>query len=270
MAKPDLRWLTPDIERVQAMHMARFAALYAGQPPGDVVSIAGKIYGHSHGLAGTNEIDMLQAPQAWLDDVQADMGGNASDAADPVTFRPLMIKMDPLGTHFIDALLGAHVYRHEGQVWAEELPGDLASLTRPDLEHSETMQRALRLAEMAVGVAEGRLLITMPVPSSAINTGINVYGQRLLEALVERPEAAHHALGVINDVVVACMRAFRRVIPEQVCRTQGATGRYAPPGYGLIDGCSTQLVSRRHYDEFFGPLDAAALGVFSHGGMIHL
>ncbi len=267
----DLSWLTPDIELVQAMHRARFAALYAGHSLPHVISIAGKLYGRSHGLHGSNEIDMLAQPAAWLDDVLDDMAANApAVAADPITFRPLVIHLDPLGVHFIDALLGANVYFHEGQVWVSELPGDIADLRLPDLACSTVMQQAIRLAEMAVEVGQGRLLIGMPVLSCAINIGINVFGQRLLEALVFSPDVAHHALGVINDVIVACMRTFCEVIPAQVRRTSVATSRYAPPGYGLIDGCATHVVSKKHYGEFFAPLDEAVLSTFPYGGMIHL
>ena len=47
-------------------------------------------------------------------------------------------------------------------------------------------------------------------------------------------------------------------------------GRCQPPGHGQICGCTTQLLSPGLYEEFIMPLDNALLGVYPHGGMIHL
>lgn len=270
MNLPDLKWLTPGIEQVQAHHRRCVAALYDGEAPNAVVAIAGRFYGASHGLLGTNEPDMLQDSEAWLDDVLTDMAQHADEFADEVTFRPAAIELDPLGVHFIDALLGADVCYREGQVWSAPLDCDVAELPVPDLSRSQHLRNALRLAELATKVAAGRLLVALPVFSCAINIGINVFGQRLLEALVERPEAARRALGIINSVILHCIRAFSEVVPEELRRNSVACERYAPPGFGQIDGCATQLVSRPHYAEFFAPPDQELLGAWPHGGMIHL
>jgi hypothetical protein len=265
-----LDWLTPDIERIQARHQRRVADLYAGRPPDGVIAIAGASYGRSHGLAGTAEIDMLARPDDWLADVFDDLAARADLAADPVTFRPLTIEPDPYGVHYIDALFGAPVYIHSGQTWSDELPGDVADLAMPDLERSPILRASLDLARMAVEAGRGRIFVTTPVLSCPVNIAINLFGERWLEALVERPQAATRALRIITDVILACARAFFEAIPQDVRRGTVASSRYAPPGHGFIDGCSTQLVSGRHYREWIAPLDDAILALSPHGGMIHL
>lgn len=267
---PLLDWFTPELEQVQAIHRERVARLYAGEPPAEVIAIAGPMFGGSHGLWGTNEIDMLEQPEAWLEDVLGDMARQASSLADPVTYRPLVIHLDPLGTHFVDALFGAPVRFHEGQVWTEGYPADLADLEPPDLGASALLGGALELARLGVTASECKLLVATPVFSCAANIGINLFGQSLLEALLDRPDAAHRALRIVNDVLVASTRAFAQAIPDVIRRTSCAESRYAPPAYGLIDGCATQLVSAAQYHEFFASLDAELLRVAPNGGMIHL
>lgn len=270
MSPRDLRWLTPEISEIQRRHRRRVAALFRGDTPEELVSIAGRFYGASHGLFGTNEPDMLDEPEAWLEDVLGDMAANADELADAVTFRPAAIELDPLGVHFIDALFGAETCIREGQVWSEPLDCDLAELTVADLSGSEVLRKSLRLARLAVEASAGRLLVALPVFSCAINIGINLFGQRLLEALAERPDVARRALGIINDAILQCVRAFRDVVPESIARNSVVCNRYAPPGFGQIDGCATQLVSARHYAEQFAPLDAQLLAAWPHGGMLHL
>ncbi|NLG83755.1 MAG: hypothetical protein GX493_03900 [Firmicutes bacterium] len=271
MGLRDLKWLTPEVERIQAAHRERVAALYRGEPLEDVIAIAGPLFGTNHGLAGTNQIDMLKDPDAWLDEVLSDMAARIEVAADPITFQPLAIEIDPLGTHFIDALFGAEVGFHEGQVWSFPLRCDLSELSMPDLANSELLRATLRLVRAAVSASQGRILIAAPVLSCPINIGINLFGERLLEGLIEQPEETRRALRIITDVIIALTRIFIAEIPDEIRRTSVASSRYAPPGYGLIDGCATQLVSREHYREFFAPLDAEILAVYpEHRGMIHL
>ena len=149
----DLPWLTPAIQEVQAYHRARVAALYDGRRPDGVIAIAGPTFGGNHGLSGSNEIDMLANPEEWLDDVLRDMADRALETANRATFCPLVIELDPLGTHYIDALFDARVYVHEGQVWSEQLGCDLAELAAPDLAHSEVFQQSLKRARLASEVS---------------------------------------------------------------------------------------------------------------------
>ncbi|NSW54902.1 MAG: hypothetical protein HPY44_02720 [Armatimonadetes bacterium] len=270
MAEYPFAWLTDEVMDVWARHRRRFAALYAGEPVDGLIAIDGRMCGRSHGLWGTTEPDMLAEPRDWLADVFADMAANAHAAADPVTFRPLVLEMDAFGTHFIDALFGARVYFHEDQAWSEPLDCEVGDLEMPDLSHSPVLSAALELAALAVEASPEEIIIANPVLSAPVNIGINLFGQRLLEALVLDPDGAKRALGIITQVIGHCMEAFARVIPTERRGNSVACNRYAPPGYGFIDGCADQLVSEGHYAEFFAPLDARLLGIYPGGGMIHL
>lgn len=264
-----LRWLTPSIEAVQATHRARLERFFACPEPA-LLAIDGPMPGSSHGLWGTNAIDMLAEPDAWLDDVFASMEASTNLYADRRTYRPLLIETDALGTHYIDALLGAHVRFHEGQAWPDPLHGAPEHLQPPDLTRSPVFLRSLALARRALERTEGRVLLSTPVLSCPVNIGMNLFGGRLLEDLAARPEAARHALRVITDVIAQCTRAFIDTIPEAVRRASVGCSRCMPAGYGLIDGCATHLLSGRHYADHFADLDASLLGLHRRGGMIHL
>jgi hypothetical protein len=175
-----------------------------------------------------------------------------------------------LGVHFVDAIFGTNVYIHGSQVWSDELPGDVGDLRPPDVASSLVFRQAVTLAQKAVEASQGRLLAGAPVLSCAINTAINLYGQRFLTALVDRPEDARRAVRIITEVMLFLTRAFARLIPDPIRRTSVPENRYAPPGHSLIDGCATQLVSAWQYREFFFQSDTEALGINPHGGMMHL
>jgi hypothetical protein len=264
----DWTWLTPEIEAVQAHHRASVEELYSSRR--GCVAISGPMFGRSHGLSGDNTIDMLEQPDAWLADVVADMQRHTKELADRDTFCPLLIELDPLGTHFIDALLGANVFFKEGQVWSEPLDCGVSELKLPELDRSPVLQKTLRLARRAVEVSDGRLLISTPVLSCPLNIGMNLFGQRIFEALIEEPGSAQRALRIITDVIIACGRLMREIVPQEALRMTVGCNRYAPAGFGFIDGCATQLVSGRHYREHVAPLDSEILSVWPHGGMIHL
>jgi hypothetical protein len=213
---------------------------------------------------------MLKEPCLWLDDVLNDMLEHAGESADKITFKPLVIEIDPLGVHYIDVLFGARVYFHSGQVWSDELEYDLDELRMPDLSRSEIFLDSVNLARKAVEFSQGRLFVTTPVLSCAINVGINLFGERLLETLILRPESAKRALNIINDLIIKCTQAFMKIIPDEIRRNSVAENRYAPDSFGQIDGCATQLVSAENYKNFFASLDNDVLGVSQNGGMIHL
>lgn len=228
------------------------------------------MFGSNHGLWGTNDIDMLTQPEEWVADCLADMAAKAAVLADETAYAPAYFEVDPFGTHFIDAVCGARVGFVDGQVWSAELPGELPDLRRPDLDTNPVLQGALRVAERAAAAGGGRVFVTTPVLSCPINIGLNLFGQRLLESLLIAPDAARQALRLITDVILGCVRAFRQAIPPELLRTTCTSNRYAPAGYGFIDGCAAQLVSAEVYREFFAPLDEEILSAWPHGGMIHL
>lgn len=262
--------ITSEIEKATKYHQERILGLYNGQQPEEVISIAGRMFGHNHGLSGINDIDMLKEPDKWLDEVLHDISQYANESADMVTFKPLTIEIDPLGVHYIDAIFGAKVYIYDNQTWSDELDYDLDNLQMPDLANSQIFIESLNLARKAVEITQGKIFITTPVLSCAINIGINLFGERLLEALIIQPESAKRALKIINDVIIACTKAFSEIIPDNIRRNSVACNRFAPDGFGQIDGCATQLLSARQYKEFFAELDDEVLGVSANGGMMHL
>ena len=267
----DLKWFTPATQKVQAEHRARVAALHEGTGRARLVAITGPMFGRCHGLGGNNDIDMLKDPDAWLDDVLSDMARQATLLANRRTFCPPAIELDALGTHYLDAIFGANVFFKEGQVWSEPLDCELTALAPPDLAGNRVFQASLELARRAVRAAQDKLLVTTPVLSCPINIGINLFGERLLAAFIERPAAVSHALRVITALILACCRSFQEIIPVATRRTTVACNRYAPPAHGFIDGCATQLISARHYREFVAPLDNEILSAKGQrGGMIHL
>ena len=263
-------YIGPEARAVWLEHSRRLAALYRGQELERSFFINGLMAGRSHGLWGTNDPDMLKDPDVWLDDVFADIHAHAPQAADRATFRPFVVEIDPFGTHFVDAVFGAPVRYHEGQAWSRELDHDLADLTMPDVAANPVFRGSLALTRMAVERFAGSVWISNPVLSCPINIGINLFGGRLLEAMVERPDEVRRALRVITDVIAISMRAFADVIPAEVRQNPVGAWRWAPPGRGFIDGCATQLVSARHYREFLAPLDAELLAQYPLPGMIHL
>lgn len=259
-----------EIDRAQIQHRLRLDALFAGDPTVRTAAVCGPMFGVNHGLWGTNAIDMLTQPDEWLAECLADMAGKAGELADLRTYAPAYFELDAFGTHFIDALFTAKVSFHEGQVWSEELPCDPSDLHVPDLDASPLLRAILTTAAKAVEVGKGRLFVSTPVLSCPINIGINLFGQRLLVALLDAPQDAQRVLRIVTDVIVACVRAFRRAVPPDILRTTVACSRYMPAGYGFIDGCAAQLVSADVYREFFAPLDAEILTEWPNGGMIHL
>ncbi len=264
-----LDWLTDDIEQAQARHRATVASLYR-DPQAGPVYIAGPTCGRRHGLWGNVGAEMLTAPEAWLGEVLADLAQRAEEFGDRRTYRPLYVEVDPFGVHYIDALFGAGVYLYGDQTWSAELVGDPAELTAPDLAHSVVHRQALALVEQAVAATRERVLVAPPVLSCPANIAINLYGQRFLEALLDRPAVAMRVLRLVTDVIAAATRDFHAVIPAHLQCHSVAGSRYAPPGHGQIDGCATQLFSASQYGGFLAPLDEALLGASPGGGMIHL
>lgn len=268
-----VKWqqMDPSLICLHLEHQSAFAGLFDGQKPEQPLCVGGPMYGSSHPLEGRGEIDMLEEPDRWLDDVADDMRQiSPNHAGNLHRYAPLVVELDAFGTHYIDAVFGSQVYTVGGQAWSDPLqvaPGDLAM---PDLDSNPVLQKTLRLAAKAVARFQPPVIISTPVLSCPINIAVNLFGQRILEDLEENPAAAHHAIRVVTDVILGCLSALFRAIPQHIRRVSVGAWRYMPPGYGFIDGCATQLVSLKHYREFFADMDAEILRESPNGGMIHL
>ena len=192
-------------------------------------------------------------------------------------FLPWCFEYHVFGVHFIDRIFDADVFHLEDpntfyeQLWnARYLKTPVGTLKMPDLEHNETWSMAKRAAN-AFLEADVRLpFYGTPVLSSPLNIFLNLYGEEALVALMEEPEAAEHDLGIITEVIRTLHRWHREHIPEAQLQGCITNMRTAPPGYGQICGCSTQLLSGPLYAKVIAPLDDAILGEYPHGGMIHL
>lgn len=97
-----------------------------------------------------------------------------------------------------------------------------------------------------------------------------MFGQELLLAMLDEPEAARHDLRIINQTLRAMHRWYQETLPPSQLQPVVGSYRTQPPGFGQLCGCTTQLISEEHYRDFIAPLDAELLGEYPNGGMIHL
>ena len=113
-------------------------------------------------------------------------------------------------------------------------------------------------------------LFGLPTIASALNIAVNLYGENILVEILAKPEAAVHDLSVINRLLMDIHRWYRSVLPKKQLQPVLPYERAQPPGYGQLCGCTTQLVGAGVYGTLIAPLDNELLGVYEHGGMIHL
>jgi hypothetical protein len=243
-------------------HLHRLEALFRGavvQPPFFLL-----------GITGRGQADPYAEPERWVDQCLEFLATQADSGLDPAVFRPLIVEYGPFGVHFVDRILGARVYQHAGQWWADRLETPVGSLVPPDLARDETWQLAQRAALAFAAHGLTVPLLGLPCIASALNVALNLRGEHLLTAMLTDPKAAKHDLQVVNDTLIALHRWYLTHIPLTQLQAVAAAGRCQPPGHGQLCGCSTHLLSAPMYEEFVAPLDAALLGVYPKGGMIHL
>ena len=265
--KSETKRILCDTELLQAREegFARLETLYAGGLGENAFTLCG--------VDGGGAADVYKEPEKWVDEALDDLAGKADAIRDPATFRPLAISPNPYGVHFIDKFFDANVYELDGEAnnWqAEYLDTPVGALEPPDWQSHPTWDICRRLAEAFVAADVPLPLYGLPTLSSALNIGLNLYGQALLLAMVADPEAARHDLRIITDVIAGMHRWYLGRIPLEQLQMVVPSGRTQPPGYGQICGCSNQLVSREQYAEFIAPLDDEVLSVYPNGGMIHL
>lgn len=247
---------------VRERHMARLEMLYSGQSLGDVFVLSG---------IQQYTTDPGEGWPGWLETSLDELAEAASAACDPIIFRPLAINYDPYGVHFVDQIFGAEVFQMGDGSWqARCLATPVGTLEPPDLEASETWARARAVAQRFVELNVPGVLFGLPTISSPLNIAVNLYGERILMAMMTEPEAAARDLHVITDVLCRLHRWYRGNVPQPLLQCVIPAGRCQPPGFGQLCGCSTQLLSAGLYRDFIAPLDAELLSVYTRGGMIHL
>ncbi len=243
-------------------HLRRLDALYAGCALDEPFYISG--------INGVGRADAYADPSAWVRGAVDDCLAQIDRLADRRVFRPLCVEYNPFGVHFVDSLFGARVRFHEGQWWSDPIDTPIGQLTAPNLARSTTWRLVKRAVREFVRQDPPLVVFALPTIASALNVGINLFGERLLVAMAEEPAAAGHDLGVINDLLRRLHQWFRRNLPPERMQPIVACQRFAPPGRGQICGCSTHLVSARAYRDIVAPLDAALLGAYPRPGLIHL
>ena len=209
-------------------------------------------------------------PEKWVEQSLEDLANKAYDVISEERFVPLCIQQDIYGVHFIDKIFGAEVVRKTGGWNSFYLKTPIGELKRPDLETNETWLIAKRVAKAFVDLDVSVPFFGLPTIASVLNIAVNLYGQDILIAMIEDPDAARHDLKIINDLLKEIHQWYRAHIPEEQLQPIIAGHRTQPPGHGQICGCTCQLLSPELYEEFIMELDNELLGVYPNGGMIHL
>lgn len=276
----------PALTAVRDRHFARLQALHHAPAPkepfylngysagvvrevrnGQTVTLADPLCG----LAGPAPPNPYIDPDEWVAAAARELASVADATDDDRVFRPLCIEFGPYGVHFVDRIFGAEVYTDDTGGWqVSPLNAPVGTLACPDLEHNRTWAQARRVALAFADLRVSLPLFGMPTIASALNIGINLFGQELLLAFLTEPEAAMHDLAVINDVLCRLHRWYIAHVPPQQLQPVIAAWRCQPPVRGQLCGCSTHLVSAETYRDCVAPLDAALLAVHPDGGMIHL
>lgn len=248
--------------KIRELHFQRLDDLYAGRILENVFFLFG-----IGGYSSTNE---YLEQEKWIDECLESLANLSDRAMDEVIFRPLVLQTGPYGVHFIDRIFGAHVYWHGDQWWVDYLKTPIGQLEYPNLDEDDTWQLAKRMAITFLDRNVTVPLFSLPTLSSALNIGVNLYGEDLVISMMTDPEAAHHDLQIINQVICDLHRWYLSNIPIEQLQPIVAVGRCQPRGFGQLCGCTCHLLPLDLYTEFIAPLDDQLLSVYPNGGMIHL
>ena len=208
---------------------------------------------------------------AWLDEALTQIAEEAKETVADNVLRPLCLMYNPRGVHFIDHFFGADVFElNEGNWQSRPLPTPIGCLAPVDLDSHPTWQRMKDFARKFIERDVPAVLFGLPTIGSPLNAAVNLYGQALFEAMLTDPDAVHHDLRIVTDLLCDLHRWYRANIPHEQLQCVVPGSRTQPPGFGQICGCTCQLLSPSQYADFIAPLDAEVLSVYPHGGMIHL
>ena len=251
----------PELVEVREEHFERLERLFSGD-----------IRGQPLFLSGITAISTASPPgwEEWLPDLLDHLARQAGAAADRRVFRPLLLCWDPHGVHFVDELFGASVMELETGWQAVPLEAKVGTLEAPDLEECATWCEIRGFTRCFLELDLDAVTLVLPTISSPLNIAVNLYGDRILQAMLLDPDAARHDLRVIAVVLCAIHRWYLDNVPAERMQCIAAAGRTQPRGHGQICGCSTHLVSGPLYEEFIADLDARVLDVYPQGGLIHL
>ena len=225
------------------------------------------------GVLARGVTDMSADPQQRMQEALSQLADRVHILGDEEVFRPLSVCAALHGVHFVDKLFGADVYELENEPdnWQTRyLTSPIGSLARPNLDNHPTWAIAKAFARAFVDSGVTVPVFMLPTVASALNIGMNLYGQELLMAMMLEPEAAQRDLQTINDVLIEIHDWYRATVPIDRLHQVACGGRYQPPGCGQICGCSTQMIACEQYEQFIAQKDDAVLSRYPNGGMIHL
>ncbi len=259
----------PELVAIRQGWEQRLRELFDGHLPDSPLYLWGRLW--------TGRTDMYEDPakrmNEALEEIAEKVDKHRNKITDPAIFRPILVGSALHGVHFVDKIFGADVYELDGQRdnWqVKYLTSAVGTLERPELEANATWEAARTFAEAFVVSGATFPVLQLPTIASALNIGMNLYGQELLVAMMADPAAVHHDMAVINDVLLDIHDWYRANVPFDSLHQVAGVGRYQPPGAGQICGCSTQLISSDQYRQFVAHHDDAILTRYPNGGMIHL
>lgn len=243
-------------------HVARLQALF------NRAEVDGPFY--LRGIGQTTERADID-PIRWLDGALAELADQVEIATDPLVFRPLCVDYNPYGVHFIDSFFGAEIFYLESSAGWQALPLDrpVGTLSMPDMEANPAWRAAQHLTRRFLDYDLPNVTLGLPTLSSVLNIAVNLYGQNVLLAMLAAPDDVRHDLRIIADVICQVHRWYLEHVPLARMQCIALEGRYQPPGYGQLCGCTTHLISCAAYRDFVAPFDDELLSLYPHGGMIH-
>jgi len=244
---------------------ARLGRLFEGTDESEPVVWLNGFVGYS-----ADQSLMFSDPERWVIDCLEVLAENVEKAADTEKFVPLCLQDFVFGVHFIDSIFGCNVYFEYDQWYNDPLPGEVGTLVPPDIDNSEAWLLTRRMIDAFVDADVKLPIFGLPTVASTLNVAVNLYGEEILVAMLNEPLKAEHDLRVINDVLIELHKRMIPLLPAYQTQPVVPAGRTQPPGFGQICGCTTQLVSPSVYRDLIAPLDEELLGVYPHGGMIHL
>ncbi len=210
--------------------------------------------------------------EKWLDESLAHLAEEAANSTDEDVLRPLCMIFNPRGVHHVDHMFGADVFDLDDQDnWqCRTLDTPVGELPTVDLETDEQWQMMRDFTQAFIERDVRSVLFSLPTIASVLNIAVSLYGEHILMAMHEAPDAARRDLRIINDLLCDMHRWYIANLPADQLQPICPGARCQPPGFGQLCGCTTQLLSPGMYRDFIAPLDDELLSVYPNGGMIHL
>jgi hypothetical protein len=264
--KHDISFITPELLQLQAAHEACYEQLCRGEQPPFVPAFESDLH-----------VMPMVAPydgEAWLAEQLAHFKANYESYLDEITYRPFVLSLGRFDLHFASAVMGCPVFEgEEGKVWwtpLSKLGRSMAEFRAPELDDNALFQEMLGLLRFVAQATEGRIPIEIPYVSEPLIAAVDIFGEEFLQTLARDPDAADRILDAIMATILEMRRRFLATAPEARLWAHGHNQRMVPPGYTVLYGCTTQLISAKNYETHILPRDRELLKCQAHGGAIHL